>query len=207
MIKRTKGRLLLALLVITGLAGTIRSTSLNKQERKYAVLQLKDTRAELLRSVKGLSEAQLNFRPGPNKQSVRDCVFHITTVENSLWGLLDNVMKFPSAPEKRELILDSDLGMFNNTDSKNQQIDIAEKLQPDNESWLNTADALNHFKEMRNEQLKYTKTTTEDMRNHVVEMPFGSIDSYQLILFIAGHTNRHIQEIEAIKADPNFPKN
>lgn len=207
MIKRTKGRLLLTLLVITGFAGTINTTALNKQERKFAVMQLKDTRADLLRSVKGLTDAQLNFKPSRNQLSIKECVYHITTVENSMWGLLDNMMKQPSTPEKRGLITVTDIGLYNNIDAKNQPIEIAEKLQPDNDSWQNTAAAISTFKAMRNEQLKYTKTTTEDMRNHLIEMPFGWIDSYQLILFIAGHTNRHIQQIEEIKANPSFPKN
>ena len=207
MIKRTKGRLLLTLLVITGLAGTINNTALDKQERKFAVMQLKNTRADLLKSVKDLSDAQLNFKPASNKLSIKECIFHINTVENTLWGLLNNKMKTPSDPEKRSAITLTDVGLLNNLDSRHHRIEIAEKLQPEKDSWLSTAEALDDFKEMRNDHLKYVKTTTEDLRNHPVEMPFGWIDSYQLILFIAGHTNRHIQEIEEIRSNPSFPKN
>jgi hypothetical protein len=55
--------------------------------------------------------------------------------------------------------------------------------------------------------IQYVKTTDADMRNHVVTFPPGSFDSYQMILFIASHSNRHTQQIEEVKADPNFPKN
>nr|WP_315822762.1 hypothetical protein [Paraflavitalea speifideiaquila] len=40
----------------------------------------------------------------------------------------------------------------------------------------------------------------------MVALPFGQFDCYQMILFQAGHTNRHIQQIREVKADPGFPK-
>jgi hypothetical protein len=53
----------------------------------------------------------------------------------------------------------------------------------------------------------FVGTTNDDLRDHVVVLPFGSFDSYQMILFMAAHSNRHTQQIEEVKADPNFPKN
>jgi hypothetical protein len=62
--RRSKyGYLLLALLVITGLAGTITSTSITSKERKLIVSNLKDTKNDVLKSIKGLSKSQLNFKP------------------------------------------------------------------------------------------------------------------------------------------------
>jgi hypothetical protein len=31
-------------------------------------------------------------------------------------------------------------------------------------------------------------------------------DAYQLILVIAGHTERHVAQIDEVKADPRYPK-
>ena len=97
MLKRTKGRLLITLLVITGLAGTLNDTALSKQERKVAVNHLKDTKADLLKSVKGLSDAQLNFKSTPDKWSVKECVYHITLTENALWQMFEATMKEKNA--------------------------------------------------------------------------------------------------------------
>jgi hypothetical protein len=44
------------------------------------------------------------------------------------------------------------------------------------------------------------------LRNHVASSPIGTYDAYQLILLIGAHSNRHTQQIEEVKADPNFPK-
>lgn len=32
------------------------------------------------------------------------------------------------------------------------------------------------------------------------------VDAYQLILLISAHTNRHVQQINDVKADAGFPK-
>jgi hypothetical protein len=100
MIKRTMGRSLLALLVITGLAGTINDSSLSKKERKYAVVLMKDTKEDVFNSVKGLSDAQLDFKASPDKWSVRGCIYHIAASEKMLWSLFENTMKGPANPEK-----------------------------------------------------------------------------------------------------------
>jgi hypothetical protein len=32
------------------------------------------------------------------------------------------------------------------------------------------------------------------------------MDGYEFILFIAAHSERHVKQINEVKADPNFPK-
>ena len=101
MLKRTKGRLLLTLLVITGFAGTLNDTTLTKQERKFAVSQLKDTKTDLLKCIRGLSEKQLNFKPSAGRWSIKDCFNHLTLVEADFWKMLETYMNEPATPEKR----------------------------------------------------------------------------------------------------------
>jgi len=59
MLKRTLGLSFLAFLVVTGLAGTLKSDSVSKTERKYAITLMKDTKADFLQSVYGPSAWQL----------------------------------------------------------------------------------------------------------------------------------------------------
>src|SRR5678815_960329 len=93
MLQRTKGRLLLTLLVISGLAGTLKNTSISKKERKYSINLMKDTKTDVLQTVKGLTDAQLNFKPSVESWSVKECMYHIAITEKSLWGMLEGAMK------------------------------------------------------------------------------------------------------------------
>jgi hypothetical protein len=206
MLKRTKGRLLLALLVMTGLAGTITTTVLSKKERKSAINLMKDTKTDFLKSVKDLSEAQLNFKSAPGRWSVKECAYHIAAAEKALWSMLEGTLKAPANPEKRTEIKVNDDQFVAMIENRAMKAQAPEAIQPQNTGYKSLDEALEDFKNQRSDHIKYAKTTTEDLRNHVVQMPFGSIDCYQLYLMIAAHSNRHTQQINEVKADPNFPK-
>ena len=206
MIKRTMGRFLLTILVITGLAGTINNTSISKSERKSALNLMKDTRNEVLRSVKGLTNAQLNFKAAPDRWSIKECMYHIAISEKNLWGLLEMTMKSPANPEKRTEIKVTDDAFIRMIEDRTNKVKTSEPFEPKNTPYKTLGEAVDAFKAMRADHIKYMKSTTEDLRNHVVQMPFGMIDCYQLSLMVAAHDNRHRQQIDEVKADPGFPK-
>lgn len=206
MLKRTKGYVLLTLLVVTGLAGTIRDTTLSKKERKFAADHLKDTKSEVLRSVQDLSSAQLNFKSADDRWSVKECVYHIALAEKNLWNMLESSMSTPANPEKRSDIKVTDDQIIKMVEDRSTKVKTAEPFEPKNAPWKSADEALADFKNQRNDHIKYMKNTTEDMRNHVVQMPFGAIDCFQLCLMMSAHSDRHTQQINEVKSDPNFPK-
>jgi hypothetical protein len=65
---------------------------------------------------------------------------------------------------------------------------------------------LAEFKTKRDNNINYIKTTTDDLRNHYNDFPFGKLDTYQTIIFMAAHTKRHTAQIEEVMGDANFPK-
>lgn len=205
MIKRMMGRSLLTLLVITGLAGTIDNNTLTKENRKYATVLMKDTYKDAVKSVKGLSEAQLDYKAAPDKWSVKQCLYHIAATENGLWGMFEGAMKAPANPEKRSAIKVTDEQFVNMIKDRTQKAQAPEPFRPENIKYTSLDEALADFKVSRANHIKYIKTSTEDLRNHVVEMPFGWIDCYQLYLLLGAHSNRHTQQINEVKANSGFP--
>jgi|SRR5436190_368303 len=206
MLKRTKGLLLLTLLVITGLAGTLKDSTISQKERKSATNLMKETKADVLKSVKGLSDAQLNFKAAPDRWSVKECVYHIAIAEKNLWDMLEGAMKTAANPEKRPEIKLTDDQLIKIMEDRRNKVKTVPPFEPQNTPYKSLNEALNDFKDRRASHIKYLKSTTEDLRSHVVQMPFGSIDCYQLSLMIASHSNRHTQQLNEVKADPNFPK-
>ena len=205
MLKRTTGRLLLSLLVITGLAGTINVNSLTKGERKYALGLMKETYKDALKTVKDLSEEQLNFKASPEKWSVKECFYHIAATEKGLWVMLEGALKSPANPEKRSAIKVTDEQFVNMIKDRTTKFQAPEPFQPKNIAYKSLDEAVTDFKMSRTEHIKYMKSSTEDMRNHVVEMPFGSVDCYQLYLMIAAHSNRHTQQMNEVIASAGYP--
>jgi len=180
--------------------------TLEKKERKYAKDFLKETRSDLTKSVKGLSEAQLKFKTAPDRWSVEDCMKHIAAAEMGLRQMLDNNLKQPATPEKRSEVKVTDENLIKMIENRTNKAQAPEQLRPENTPFKSADEALTSFKDNRDKLLDFVKNTKEDLRNHIVELPFGKIDAYQMVLFISAHSNRHTQQIKEVMNDANFPK-
>lgn len=191
--------------MITGFAGTIDNSSISGKERKAAVSMMKDSKSRVLNSTKGLSKAQLEFRPAADKWSIQDCIYHIASTEKALWSLLEMTMQSPATPEKRSEVKITDEQFIKGLTDRSNKFKTSESLEPRNSSYQSLEEALEDFKKERALHIKYMKSTTEDLRNRVVQMPFGTIDCYQLCLMISGHSDRHVLQMEEIRNDPAFP--
>ena len=81
-----------------------------------------------------------------------------------------------------------------------------EPLRPQNK-FKSTAEAVAAFKSARDEHIKYLSETQDALREHFFKNPaLGDIDALQWILFMSGHTERHVNQILEVKASPDFPK-
>lgn len=205
MLKRTKGRFLLTLLVITGLAGTFKNSTLTKPERKLALHELKETKDAFFQSIKGLSKAQLDFRPIAGRQSIKECIYDLALAEKNLWEMLEAAMKEPAATKPAGIrVTDEDL--VNSVVSKPGRTEIPELRQASKTTWPSATEAIAAFKALRAGHIKYTRSTTEDLRNHFLRQPFGEVDAYQFILLISAYSARYTRQINEIKETPGFPR-
>lgn len=201
------GRLFLLLFAIVSISATKYAATLSKEERKFVVHHLKQTQKELLKSVKGLSEAQLNFKATPEKWSVKECMQHLALAEAGLWMWVDGTLKTPANPDKRTDIKMTDDDVLNGVSNRGNKAQAPENFQPKNARWATMEETVSAFKTERGKLISYIKNTTDDMRNHVsTATPLGPVDAYQIVLLISAHTNRHMQQINEVKANPAFPK-
>lgn len=182
------------------------SNPLTDKERKAAIDLLHSTQQEMMDELKGLSEAQLKYKPSPDRWSVEECVKHIVTTEGMLWQMTEAAIKQPANPEKRSEIKVTDEQAVKMVEDRSEKRKTSDPLKPENSKYATLAEALDAFNASRSQLENYIKTTNDDLRGHVLTMPFGSVDSYQMILFQAAHTNRHTQQIREVKADAGFPK-
>lgn len=200
-------KMLLLVLTLSAFAFIVPDSPLSKKERKEAVKLLKSTEKDLLQELKGLSEAQLKYKPAPDRWSVEECVKHIAITEQSLWQMTEGGIKQPANPEKRSEIKMTDEQVVQMLEDRSQKRQTFDQLKPENSPYKSLADALESLKASRVKLIGYMRSTTDDLRNHVLTLPLGQLDAYQMILFMGAHSNRHTQQIREVKADPGFPKN
>lgn len=181
--------------------------SLSPADRDRAAQYLETTKQGALDATKGLSEAQWNFKPAPDRWSVAEVAEHIAAAEDSLRGMIvEKVMVAGPRPQGDDVqaIDEMILAMIPDRSHKAQ---APEPLRPTNR-FGSPAGTLKHFTDSRAETEAFLQSH-DDLRAHAVDSPMGGkkLDAYEWILFIGAHSERHTKQINEVKADPNFPKN
>lgn len=194
---------MLSLLVITGLAGTLNSSTISFRERRSATSLLKESRAGILSATEGLRPEQLNFRRSNNEPSIRECILQAANDEHQLWEMLKTALKKQADPRMRKNVTISDGELLQQAVAGQFRTTV---LPPGMLYEYNSVEsALAAFRKERTAHLKYMRNTTEDLRNHVLQTVSGWIDCYQLCLLIASNSEHLEQQILSIKTDPAFP--
>jgi hypothetical protein len=203
MIKRTTGRLLLTLLVITGLAGTLNNSSLSQKERKQAINLIKNSRKEVLNSIEGLSARQLKYKPSAKEPSIGELIMTMALKEKRCSDQIKAFMENPANSENRLKIALTDEQLLSND---NYSFCKMEEKTNNTSTWKDPAEAIKKFTALQNDHIKYIRTSTEDLRNHVIKTSAGWIDCYQYYLLLADQNNYFAEKINKIRSSPHFPK-
>lgn len=176
-----------------------------EKDRDFALKYMNDTKADYLDQLKGLSDAQLNFRAGADRWTIAEIAEHITVVEEALFGMMTTGM-FKSEPAKCDNPFRISDGMLlAAVTNRTRRATAPEQVQP-NGRWKTVADLTASFEKTRGVTIDYTKNNKIDLRNRFGPSPFGTVDAFQQILFIIGHSERHLAQLKEVKADVKYPK-
>lgn len=164
-----------------------------------------ETKEALVESVEGLSEEQMQYKPDAESWSVSQIVEHINIVEGGLKSMLESKFKEDETPELRGEVKMTDEQIMGFIIARSQKIKTQPQFEPSG-NFNNSKEALEAFKDQREDIVDFLKDSDVDMRNYINEFPFGKIDAHQTVLFMAGHTARHTAQINELKVYPGFPQ-
>jgi DinB superfamily len=204
MFKRLMAGAAIAVLACSA-ATSLRAQEVSQADKDRAIQYLEKTKQGVIDATKGLSDAQWNFKAGPDRWSIAQCMEHIAAAEDYIRGIVvEKVMAAPAVPGRD--LKKTDDAVVATIPDRSQKAQAPEPLVPTNR--FGSPDAsLKHFLESRETTEDFLKTTP-GLRDHAVDSPMGTkLDGYQFILLIAAHSERHTKQILEVKADPNYPKN
>lgn len=171
------------------------------QERELLIEQLEGSEQAFLKAMEGLSPAQLDFKPSPEVWSARECAEHLAVCEDEMYGLVQGILASPAQPERKPHLTDEWVYQYGR-DRTHAASQTSASMAPSHR-WADLAAILEHFQASRARMVELARTAV-DLRSHFDER--GDLDAWQLILIAATHTERHRRQIEALKADPQYPK-
>ncbi|MGA7930367.1 MAG: DinB family protein [Candidatus Sulfotelmatobacter sp.] len=147
-------------------------------------------------SVAGVGEASCRLRPRENRWSVIECAEHVAVAEEVMLGLVtgERTARDPEGPKRDDRILRS------GTD-RSARFDASDQSQPRGR-FATLAEAVAHFQAVRERTLRLLEQTGEDLRATEVKHPHhavGVISTYECLLLMGSHAQRHALQIEEIK--------
>jgi hypothetical protein len=198
-------RLVVAIVLLASASAlAARAQEVSQADRDRAVAYLEKTKQGVLEATKGLSDAQWNFKPGPDRWSIAQVMEHIAAAEDFIRNAdAEQVMKAPPAPADHDAKKTDDAVMANVPD-RSHKVQAPEPLVPTNR-FGSPDGSLKHFLESREKTEEFVKTA-QGLRDHAADSPMGKLDGYEFVLLIAAHSERHTKQILEVKADPNYPK-
>ena len=184
-----------------------KAQTLTPQEHEFAVKQLQETKTKFLKVIENVSEVQWSWKADSTRWSVAETAEHIALAENLIYGnITQNILKQPATPEKAKEMRFKAEQIPQILEDRSRRVKTIEQLVP-KRTWTTKADILKSFSEARERNIQYAQTTTDDMHGHFGAHPaLGTMDAYAWLVFLSAHSNRHILQIEEVKAEKNFPK-
>ncbi len=174
-----------------------------EKDRQFALKYLNDTRDDYVKQLTGISDAQLNFRAAEGRWTIAEIAEHITVVETALFGMM-------TSPAAAQTLKCEDVPRFADTalilaiTNRGQKFTAPEQVRP-NGRWKTRDELLASFEKARAVTMAYIKDNKADLRSTFIQSPMGTVDSFQGILFVAGHGDRHLAQLKEVKADPKYP--
>ena len=194
----------LILIFILFIQCTSSDKELTKAERDFAINELNGSKENLLNAIDGLSEIQLNFKIDRASWSIAQCIEHLVILENEISDVLRESLELPADPERQKDLKFTDKELIAHVSNREHKGKTQEDFEPHGK-YVDHNSTIKEFKVKREKHINYLKKTRDDLRNHFAN--FGSIDAYQIFLYMSAHTNRHVQQIMEIKNNKNFPNN
>jgi hypothetical protein len=173
-----------------------------EKDREFALKYMNETREEFVKQLTGISDAQLNFRAGEGRWTIGEIAEHIIVVEDAL----KNMFNAPTAKKTfgSDVPRVADTAIILAITNRGQKFTAPEQVRP-NGRWKTRDELLSNFEKTRGSTIEWMKANKEDLRSTFVQSPMGMVDSYQAVLFLTGHSDRHLAQLREVKADPKYP--
>jgi hypothetical protein len=176
--------------------------SITPQERDAAHQYLLSSYASVAETVSKFSPAQLSFKPTAECWSAAEITEHMALIANVVvQSVLVGVKQGP--PPAPDVDNEKLAKRIRSVATRGTKIDAPPQFAPTGK-WTvpESLDQLN----AAHTALISALDTVQDLHAHTLAHPvIGPLDGYQWILLTAAHTERHLNQIREVTANPNFP--
>jgi hypothetical protein len=173
---------------------------MTKGDRQRLLAHLDMTEQWLASEIAGLTPAQLTFRMTPDSWSITDVVEHLSIAEPQYWQMVADSMKQNEVAGKNDT---TDAAILWYGIDRTERTKTGEARVPQGKV-ASAQEAFATFRKLRATIREFAATTQEDLRAR--RLQGGGMQIYQAVLMISSHAQRHILQVQEIKAHGKYPK-
>jgi uncharacterized damage-inducible protein DinB len=180
--------------------------TLSPGERQHLVDLLEANTKKFLAGIENVSDEQWKFKPASNAWSVGEVSEHITLSEGLFYSIVQKTLLAPPDDEKAKTLTGNEKQLIVSIMDRSTKAEAPEALKPTGK-FATKKELIETFKIARAQSINYVQTTLDPLKNHIARHPaFGELTTYQWLVFMAAHADRHVAQLEEVKRNMNFPK-
>lgn len=177
--------------------------TLTEAEIDFLVNYLQKSKEAFIEVINKTPDELWFSRPSPDQWSPSECADHILQTEiYYLQPNLDQMLAQEADPSRTASTKGKDEVSYRCMENRDQRIKATPVEEAVNQN-IKKEEVIKNFSSKRDEVLQWLKSTDLPLRHYYTELPgLETVDAYQFLLFIGGHTYRHIFQMEEILEKP-----
>ena len=128
--------------------GALASDTLSQHDREFALSALHASRKQFLDATSGLSAAQWNFKPAPDRWSIAEIAEHLALAEARAGGYVKQMMAAPAKPDVAAGLAGKEKDALAALADRSHKVTAPEAIQP-KRTWSNPEDAVAAYRSSR----------------------------------------------------------
>jgi uncharacterized damage-inducible protein DinB len=179
---------------------------ISAEERTKVLSWLEESHQEFYAAIDGVSDAQWNWKPAPERWSVGETAQHIVLAEALLFSFVQKAINAPPNPAWEEQTKGKTELIESRIPDRTGKAKAPEPVVP--RQALTCDQVKERFEKQRAGIVKFATETQIALKGQTAEHPFpvfGTLNAYQWLINVALHTIRHHKQIAEVKATPGYP--
>jgi hypothetical protein len=179
---------------------------LTSEERAGLIDRLETSRVLLHQATEHLTELQWTFRANPESWSAAEVVEHLCNSEEVVLGRIENQIRTEApTPDRRAETEGKESLLFKAVPTRTGRAKAPEEMAP-RQRFSDGPAALAGFLDARQRTMAFVAATQAPLRDYIYRhFALGRLNSYQWLILLALHAERHSAQIGEIRREPGFP--
>jgi hypothetical protein len=166
------------------------------------IAELRASRERFLGVIADVPERLEQTRLTPESWSILECAEHIYLAEQGMFAALERRRPTENAP-RTEPDTEKDAFIQKAALDRSRKLSSPDPVRPSGR-FSSLAEAAKEFRQARERTIGFIENINEDLRRSTTKHPMGIFDSYQFVMIMARHAERHALQIEEIKNSPAY---